>query len=107
MSKRFKTTTISTIQEIADRWADQYYSHGDWRNVVNGSSQEIHESIITSKTLDDVDKAIGNKSWTTNHCSNCSKTTRKPMIVLDLHYSHDTNLCNKCVKRMFKQITKR
>lgn len=106
MSKRFKTTQIPTIQEVADRWYNQYCSHGEWRNVVHGFSQEIHENIVASKTLNEVDKAIGNTSWTVNHCSNCNKATRKPMIVLNLHSDYNTNLCNKCIKQLFKQISK-
>lgn len=70
------TPRLITRQHLAAaaavRWADQYRSHlgsGDDKDL-------IHKSLVAlgpNPAPDDVDAAIGNRSWTHTACDACEK----------------------------------
>lgn len=100
-----ETTPRITIKSVADRWKAQYRRPDGWARTFTGSSKEIHDNILMSKTLDQVDKAIGNSSWTTNSCGECGVLSRNTMMSFDINggeYGH--NICRTCLAKALKEL---
>lgn len=99
-----KTPRI-TIKSTAQRWKYQYFTvHGDrWSSTVKGCAQKTHDDILKCKTLDQVDKVIGNSSWTHNMCSNCYETSRDIMLSTEVNGGEYQMLfCRSCLKKALK-----
>lgn len=106
-----------TIESIAERWKKQYYDKdvcnwGHFRHPIHGMTKadQVHSLLLSldaygSKDMDNVDKTIGNKSWTTNQCSECGQQKREPMMAVDVNggeYEH--HMCWNCINKMRHEL---
>jgi len=65
--------------------------------------EETLRKIIACKTLDEVDAAIGNTSWTYIKCDVCDRAMRG-VLRIERHYTEDgaLDLCGRCFRRLVK-----
>lgn len=96
-------TRQSLADEAADRWERQY---GDFKHYPN--QKEISRKLKALKRPvipDDVDRLIGNTSWTTPcACSICKKYSG-PVIEVGDEPDYDSStawLCFDCVRKVAK-----
>lgn len=105
-----KTKPITSIMDVAERWKQQYCIHDSWSSVWPEKGPKIPANIVYddlvslhmygSTDLDNVDKIIGNNSWTHNTCNVCGTQSRADMIVFDINggeYEH--NVCSTCLQK--------
>lgn len=108
---------VPTIESIAERWKKQYYDKdvcnwGHFRHPIHGMTKadQVHSLLLSldaygSTDMNNVDKMIGNKSWTTNHCSECGQRKREPMMAFyinDGEYEH--YFCWNCINKMKHEL---
>lgn len=94
-----------TINSVAERWERQYCRSGVWTSTFSGPAEITHQKILASTTLDEVDEAIGNTSWTHNSCSVCDKSSRKPMAMFWAEPDYSGALvCKACLKATRKAL---
>lgn len=96
-------TERSLIRGIVSRWERQY-GHGR-------SGQDKFEILTKLKALDlesasadEVNRIIGNSSWTTEFCSACNKWTIPVIVVGDVpdYESATAHLCRTCFEKASK-----
>ncbi len=100
-----------TLKNVADNWKDAYLRRGKWATThMHETTENIYNAIMSlhqygSTDLDNVDKIIGNISWTHNSCDSCNKKTRKPLVKFDVGGGeYDYLLCKKCLKKSLKLL---
>jgi len=110
---------VPTFESVAEHWKKRYYNPyaGIWdyaKNLSGGADKvsEIYHAIIDNHmkgatNLDIVDKIIGNKSWTTNHCNSCIQDKREPMICFDVNGGeYEYTICWNCINEARHKIEK-
>ena len=101
-------TEQDRIADVADRWRRLYSPNGYWSDRITRKGKtlyEIHAEILACKTLDEVDEAIGNKSWTHDSCSSCSTQTRDKMAVFDVNDGeYDYSICAACLRAALDEL---
>lgn len=112
--------TRSKIREVADRWKKQYFrtnkqGNSYWemiaqyvfdekgkRSVEASSSLIIYEQLLLldpeTATKSDVERIIGNNSWTQIRCDICEKNVTKAVI-----FCKDC-VCSKCLERASEML---
>jgi len=102
-------TQRDIIRQIASKWSAQYAPFQDysprWRRegeIKLGVFMELTELDKETATKEDVDKIIGNESWTRIKCDQCKKEVTAVLQVGEpLSYESATaNLCQKCVEQV-------
>ncbi len=97
MKLRAKFVSIfePTIPEIVDRYRRQYQlPDGSWNKIHNGDSKTVYETLCAAKSLEDIDAAIGNTSWTRHVCDGCYLSTRK---IVFIGAEGDKGYCETCI----------
>ena len=99
-------TERSRIATVAERWA----AYGpEFRQLRTGSSKEIYDRLRALNTAkvsaNTVNKIIGNATWTTIRCDECSANVLKAAVLYDLNGAAVFRICESCatkVKTLFK-----
>jgi hypothetical protein len=68
-----------------------------------GNSADKHSALVSLGVMpnpDDVDRIIGNDSWTRNMCSCCHKHSERVVSVDVTGGEYSTHICEKCVRKM-------
>lgn len=94
------------LNTVDDRWKKQYYLNSSW-DYYGEDKAEKYEELVNlgkNKNPEDVDKIIGNSSWTRLICHNCNKD-------VDAVFTFDTDeeslyVCEACVNIAFEQFNK-
>ncbi len=100
-------TERDLIRTVADRWAEQYetgyYAKDAEKQAILRSLRYLDKETCSA---DDVNKIIGNKSWTRMHCSECSKTTNWAIQVGEPpdYESATATLCRACFDKAVKLV---
>lgn len=97
-----------SIQNVIDRWKNQYFQLGVWRN--GDDKKIIYRQLLQLQkndplNLNAIDDIIGNGGWTHNMCSCCNKSTRKTLVSFDVNggeYGYE--LCKKCLKKSLRML---
>ena len=91
---------------VDDRWKKQYHKNYSWDRYGEDKFKKYEQlvSLGKIKNQEDVDKIIGNSSWTRLICNNCDKD-------VDAVFIFGTNeiplyVCEDCVKVATKQFNK-
>jgi len=96
---------LTTRQELADvaasRWARQYFGKYD-RFPEKAVIGEQLDALPPNPDPDEVDRIIGNKSWTHGTCDECDRTIGDSIECGDSDLGRTFNLCLSCVRRMHK-----
>lgn len=88
---------------VAERWRQQYREY--FQNPALAQRLAFRPIEVYAKLLglgenpnpDDVDAAIGNRSWTALNCGECLGSFDKVVVIGNEHY-----LCKDCLKRALK-----
>jgi hypothetical protein len=87
---------------VAERWLKAYLKDDQWMHIKSGNSQDKYiklKELGDNPDPDEVDKIIGNESWTRVQCDNCNgKFETAVWIGEKLYYESRTALvCLQCL----------
>jgi hypothetical protein len=90
------------IREVAQRWTEQY---ADWPH--DKEKQEIGRKLramdAETATAADVEKIIGNGSWTRiDHCDECRASNLPVAVRLAEDTSSTADICLPCLRKAVK-----
>lgn len=88
----------------AKRWKRQYASAEKdlWLRAANRDSGEIYNLLMATTDPDEVDRIIGNDSWTHGLCRECGEY-RAPFVTFGEDYDADT-VCAGCIASANRMI---
>ena len=89
---------------VDERWKKQYYKNYSWDRY-GEDKFETYEKLVNlgkSKNPEDVDKIIGNSSWTRLSCNHCNNDVDAVFIFGKDHES--LHVCECCVKVATQQF---
>lgn len=91
-------TKQDVLNMVADRWRNQYYYNNGWK--YQGKDETYWELVALggSPKATDIDRVIGNSSWTSLTCQTCNREVDAVVIVGEC----EIYTCKKCVKKMHK-----
>lgn len=83
---------------VAAHWRSSYLQGDTWQYGID--KEQIYKKLVglgTDPTADDVDKVIGNPSWTSQYCTNCNKTSENLILIGRVDYDTDSAyICKPC-----------
>lgn len=85
------------VNTVDDRWKNQYYINSSW-DYYGEDKIEKYEQLVNlgkNKNPEDVDKIIGNSSWTRLKCHNCRNDVEAVFIFGTVEES--CYVCEDCV----------
>lgn len=86
-------------KHIAVRWKQQYYKSTGWTSTASHASTEgVYLELLKlphNCTREDVDKTIGNQSWTHILCDECTEYVE---TVASFGQEKDINICEQCLR---------
>jgi hypothetical protein len=88
-------TTRDRIRSVADRWAQQYPDDGDARRAKLAT---LDKDNATAK---DVEKIIGNASWTRLGCDECGKEVGT-VVQLGEEPDYESSTADVCLECLHK-----
>ena len=92
------------VNTVDERWKKQYYIDDSW-SYYGDDKVETYEKLVNLgkiKNTEDVDKIIGNSSWTRLICHNCNKDVNAVFI---FGTSEDSlYVCEDCVNISIEQF---
>lgn len=93
-------TRQSKANEAAKSWSHQYSNSGFWGNDVSKQQTgfRLHD-LGPTPDPDEVDKVIGNSSWTRTTCDECeAENVDVVMVGQDEDYdSRTSSICKSCL----------
>ncbi len=104
----YKQTRQDLANAVAERWRGMYtyFLHGArlWRR-----GEAIYNRLVAlgpTPNPDDVDRTIGNGSWTRLKCDGCDTETDEVVIVgQEQNYDSSTaSLCKKCIAEAYQLL---
>lgn len=102
-------TRQTQANEAAERWKIQYHSQiADGR--LKNDRKDVYNKLValgSTPNPDDVDEAIGNKSWT--ECMECTECYSISDIIIQVGQEQDYDsmtayLCPKCLRKAIKLL---
>lgn len=81
------------IPAIAKRWKALHMVEGSWL----GEAGEVYEQLLQAKTVEDVERAIGNELWTKEWCELCELKYSKLVYVENCNGV--INICLDCARK--------
>lgn len=90
--------------QAASRWKEQYSHQGKWTYVTCGNAADVYHRLASlgdSPSPKQVDEVIGNGSWTSLKCNECSGNVDSVVIVGEpMDYDSSTAyICGPCLCR--------
>lgn len=94
------------VNTVDERWKNQYYINSSWERYGEDKVEKYEQlvSLGKNKNPEDVDKIIGNSSWTRLICNNCNKDVKAVFVFGAYHES--LYVCEDCVKIATQQFNK-
>ena len=103
-------TRRDLIKQVATRWRTQYFHLGTWGRCCDGSSQVVYEKLMALNLKkvkrEEIDKIIGNNSWTELTCEGCRRDVDAAVEVGELpdYNSATVTLCAFCIASAAKLL---
>lgn len=104
-----RITRPGLARDAADRWKKQYL----WGSNRPADKLAIHERIVAlgaDPDPDDVDKAIGNGSWTSvPRCDGCGKDDEQPRVRVGEEPNYESStavLCTECLQEALALVVR-
>lgn len=92
------------VNIVDERWKKQYYRDASW-DYYGEDKVEKYKDLVnlgSNKNLEDVDKIIGNSSWTRLICLGCDKDVDAVFVFGICHNS--LYVCEDCVNIAVQQF---
>lgn len=96
---------VVTRQQRADKAAENFRA---WVNQISGKYRTGHEEICSnlaalnnSPNPDDVDRIIGNDTWTKIYCASCFKNVNEAVLVIEADEG-DKYMCFRCIRKAYR-----
>jgi len=93
---------LITKQDLIDgvclRWKIQYFANGEWK--YGNNKEDIYNNLVSlgdDKTEQDIEKVIGNNSWTRLSCDICNNDVDRVVTTDFSEYSH--YMCLNCASK--------
>lgn len=113
MAIRLRAKYVSLVQisaaDVLKRWKHNYCRPGDDRKPVvfhdGRTVDQVYKELLklpATVHLDEIDKVIGNTSWTHFTCESCSASVR---TVVEIGEYEKRNYCPICVHEAFTLVT--
>ena len=93
------------VNIVDERWKKQYYKNSSWDRY-GEDKVEKYEQLVNlgdNKNPEDVDKIIGNPSWTRLNCNNCNKDV-DVVFIFGTSEEYSCYVCEDCVKIATQQF---
>ena len=97
------------VNTVDERWKNQYYINSSWERYGEDKVEKYKQLVKLgkNKNSEDVDKIIGNSSWTRLICNNCNNDV-KAVFVFGTDNDSSCYVCEDCVKvaaQQFNELT--
>ena len=98
---------LITKQDLAktakDRWKAQYYENGEWYTYRGDKREITYNNLVAlggNPSSDDVNKVIGNNSWTNITCSECKESVDAAVELGETGYDTEyVYACKECLTK--------
>lgn len=92
-------TQRDCILEVCDRWRSQYSYKGVGQDKLD-TLKKLEALDLTTCSAEDVNRTIGNNSWTDLNCNECKAKTDWVLVVGEEpdYESRTASLCRACVQ---------
>jgi hypothetical protein len=103
-------TRESNAADAASNWLVHYrLPDGEWKAHSRGLAEEIYRDLVAlgpHPQPDDVDKVIGNGSWTsTGVCGECGLDNKSPKIMFVSDSDYGTHMvCASCLREALRML---
>jgi len=106
LSKMYVITKKAKMESVAQTFRAQYHSN---MQLANGKyTDDMYKDLVAlnSKTESAIDEIMGNHSWTTNNCNECSKDSD---VVIQIGKPEDYEsstawICRDCLSKAIAMI---
>jgi len=105
-----KLTRQDLANNVAESWRKQYeVGNFEWKSIRHDgktqSAEVVYNNLVKlgdKPNPDDIDKVIGNKSWTELTCDECSESVDEVVLIgRNLSYEKsEAYVCLDCLKRI-------
>ena len=87
------------IDMVVGRWYQSY-------KPLRDDKKAIYEKLLSlsNPSAEDVNKAIGNSSWTELQCDNCKRSVDKVICMDVTHGEYVTYICEDCLNKALNII---
>lgn len=96
-------TPHTNAAEAAERWKETYFVNGSWQ--YGDDKEKIYHAIValgSSPDPVDVDRVIGNCSWTACDCNECLSRNKPAIIQLGDEPDYESStawICSDCLAK--------
>lgn len=91
---------------VATCWREAYFYKDRWS--FGADKEPIYKKLValgTSPTADEVDKVIGNPSWTSQYCTNCNQNSEDVILIGRVDYDTESAyICKPCCETALKMF---
>lgn len=91
------------VNTVDERWKKQYYGGDSWKQWADEKYEQL-VNLGKNKNTEDVDKIIGNSSWTRLICNHCD-TNVEAVFIFGSGYE-SLYVCEDCVSVAMQQFNK-
>jgi len=95
--------------EAAERWKANYFNRhtGQWSETCMGSSEAIYDAIVAlgpAPEPADVNRIIGNDSWTSQSCNECNSHDCDLVVQLGDEPDYESSTAWVCAECLAKAL---
>ena len=96
-------TLEDEIKDVPRRWHNAY-NYGEWLNDQDKQDKAEKLFALSSEELtkENIDKIIGNDSWTKLHCDECNEYVKKYIILSVDGGDCIYRICPECIKEAYE-----
>jgi len=97
------TTKREIIRRVPAHWRQTYTPFQKWDDSKGKIAKELDRINVETATEDDIERIIGNRSWTRMTCDECKKEVDALIQVGEPpdYESRTAQLCPECVRAAF------
>lgn len=87
---------VTRTVNVADSWRKQYFDGNKWKEIFNGDTEVIYNELQKANGPDEIDKIIGNNSWTQSFCESCRQYSIES-VIFDEDADESFVICRNCL----------
>jgi len=102
-----------TLDDVMDNWKNSYYSKSEdtWIATHKGSSKRTYKALLAlpkPTKKEDIDKVIGDSSWTEFKCEECNEQVDRLMYFeskyFDGYEGGSFMICKDCLQKAMEKM---